>query len=199
MRKIAVTGATGFIGKRLITELSHRGHTVYPIDRNFRQIECDMIYHLACPSSTEYINKNTREVMDTIMDVTRKTLDICPTAFFINASSRGAEFIDIDKGPQNAYNVAKRCMEIYLEYSAGVANYINYRIPSVYGPGANPDNFIQRCIDKTAYKPINPNKLYYIAHIDHVIEALADCRTIPTEEITLGQIYEQFSSGKRKF
>jgi len=156
-----------------------------------------MIYHLACPSSTEYMNSNPREVMDTIMDATRKALDICPGAFFINASSMGAKFIEVDRRPQTAYNVAKRCMEVYLEYSAGVASYINYRIPSVYGPGASPDSFIQRCIDGTAYMPTEPDKMHYIAHIDDVVEALSECKQIPVEEITLGQIYEQFSTGKR--
>lgn len=197
MRKIAVTGATGFIGTRLVEALVKQGHIVYPIDRTFKQIECDMIYHLACPSSTKYINKHPREIMDIIMDGTRKALAICPNAFFVNASSRGAEFIDVDKGPQTAYNIAKRCMEIYMEHSAGVASYINYRIPSVYGPGASSDSFIQRCIDGTAYKPTEPDKMHYIAHIDDVVEALADCKQIPVEEITLGQIYELFNSGRR--
>ena len=197
MRKIAVTGATGFIGTRLVETLVRRGHIVYPIDRSFKQVECDMIYHLACPSSTKFINSNPRETMDIIMDATRKALDICPTAFFINASSMGAKFIEVDKSPQTAYNIAKRCMEVYLQYSAGVASYINYRIPSVYGPGASPDNFIQRCIDGTAYMPTEPDKMHYIAHIDDVVEALADCKQIPIEEITLGQIYELFNSGRR--
>ena len=197
MRKIAVTGYSGFIGQKLIEALTCRGHVVYCIGRDFRQVECDMIYHLACPSSTDYINKHPREIMDTIMDATRKALDICPKAFFINASSMGAKFIEVDKSPQTAYNVAKRCMEVYLEHSAGVFGYINYRIPSVYGPGASPDSFIQRCIDGTAYVPIDTDKMHYIAHIDDVVEALADCKQIPIEEITLGQIYELFNSGGR--
>lgn len=196
-RRIAVTGFTGFIGTHLVEALIKRGHTVYPIDRNFEQVKCDMIYHLACPSTTEYIDRNPREVMDTIMDGTRKALAICPNAFFVNASSRGAENIGVDKSPQTAYNVAKRCMEIYMEHSAGVASYINYRIPSVYGPGAHSDSFIQRCVDGTAFKPTDPDKMHYIAHIDDVVDALADCKQIPIEEITLGQIYELFNSGRR--
>lgn len=197
MRKIAVTGATGFIGSRLVELLTRRGHIVYPIGRDVRQVECDIVYHLACPSSTEFINNHPRLVMDTIMDATRKALDICPTALFVNASSMGVEFVDIDKGPQNAYNVAKKCMEEYLEHSKGPFGYINYRIPSVYGPGASPDSFVQRCIDGTAYKPTNPNRVHYIAHIDDVVEALADCKQIPMEELRLEYIYEQFTSGRR--
>jgi nucleoside-diphosphate-sugar epimerase len=197
VRKIAVTGSTGFIGSKLVAALSAQGHTVYPIGRDFTQVECDIVYHLACPSSTDYINNNPRAVMDIIMDATRRALDICPTALFVNASSKGSEFIDVDNGAQTAYNIAKRCMEVYLEHSAGVFGYINYRIPSVYGPDASSDSFVQRCIDGTAYAPTDPNKLHYIAHIDDVVEALVHCKQIPIEEITLGQIYELFNSGRR--
>jgi len=196
-RKIAVTGATGFIGKQLVDQLLENGNIVYQIGREFEKVDCDIIYHLACPSTTEIISRDTRMVMDTIMDGTRKALAICPTAFFVNASSMGAEFVDVDKSPQNAYNVAKRCMEIYLEYSAGPFGYINYRLPAVYGPGMHDDFFIKRCVDGTAYKPVEPDKLYYIAHVDDVVHAMSKCEQIPIEKITLGQIYELFNSGRR--
>jgi nucleoside-diphosphate-sugar epimerase len=195
-KRIAVTGATGFIGTYLVEELLKRGNIVHPISRSFNKVECDIVYHLACPSTTEFINNNPKEIMDIILDGTRQALNICPGAFFVNASSYGAE--SIDRSPQGAYNVAKRCMEIYLEYSAGVFGYINYRIPSVYGPGAPKDSFVQRCIDGTAYHPTDPNKLHYIVHVKDLVKSLADCTVIPTEEITLGQIYEQFSAGQRK-
>jgi nucleoside-diphosphate-sugar epimerase len=194
-RRIAVTGATGFIGQHLVDELLKAGHIVHPMGREFKPIECDMVYHLACPSTTEFINNNTREVMDIILDGTRRALEICPNAFFVNASSFGAK--DIERSPQGAYNVAKRCMEIYLEYSAGPFGYINYRIPSVYGPGAPADSFVQRCIDGTATVPADPDKLHYIIHVSDLVESLATCRQLPIEEITLGQIYEQFTTGRR--
>jgi nucleoside-diphosphate-sugar epimerase len=190
-KRIAVTGATGFIGTYLVEELLKRGNIVHPISREFNKVECDMIYHLACPSTTEFINNNPKEIMDIILDGTRRALTICPTAMFINASSYGAEYID--NTPQGAYNVAKRCMEIYLEHSVGPFGYINYRIPSVYGPNAPADSFVQRCIDGTAHFPKEPNKMHYIVYVHDLVKALADCQQIPVEEITLGQIYERFS------
>jgi nucleoside-diphosphate-sugar epimerase len=196
MAKIAaVTGASGFIGQYLVKELEKRGYIVHKIGRDYTPVDCDIVYHLACPSTTTFIINNTQEVMDIIMDGTRRALQICPTALFVNASSVGAK--DIEKTKQGAYNVAKRCMEIYLEYSAGPYGYINYRIPSVYGPGASPDSYIQRCVDGKAYLPRRPSQMHYIAHVQDVAEALASCTQIPVEEITLGQIYEQFNSGGR--
>jgi nucleoside-diphosphate-sugar epimerase len=196
MAKVAaVTGASGFIGQYLVKELKKRGFIVHEIGRDYTPVDCDIVYHLACPSTTTFINNNTQELMDIIMDGTRRAIQICPTALFVNASSVGAK--DIEKSKQGAYNVAKRCMEIYLEYALGPYGYINYRIPSVYGAGASPDSYIQRCVDGTAYLPRRPSQMHYIAHVEDVAEALASCTQIPVEEITLGQIYEQFNSGGR--
>lgn len=190
---IVITGSTGFIGTALTNALKDQGHIVYQINGEFPQIECDRIYHLACPSNSDMINNHPKEIMDIIMDKTRMAMRICPTALFINASSKGAT--DINDTPQGAYNVAKRCMETYLVHSG--MRYINYRIPSVYGPGMHKNSFIQKCIDGTAYRPEDPNKMHYIAHIDDVVNALVNLTEIKTEEITLGNIYESFNSGWR--
>jgi nucleoside-diphosphate-sugar epimerase len=194
MAKIAVTGSTGFIGRNLIQKLLQQGHIVYPIGRDYRKVECDRIYHLACPSSTRYITEHTNEVVNIIVEGTCDAIEICPTALFINASSMGVNEVAI--GAQQAYNEAKKWMEIYLEYSD--INYINYRIPSVYGTEANEDNYVVRCVNGEATYPKEPNKKYYISHIDDVVDALVNLTDIKIEEITLGQIYELFNSGRRR-
>lgn len=193
MAKVAITGYSGFIGRHLTDALLKRGNIVYPIGRDFRKVDCDIIYHLACPSTTAAINADPVGIMDTIIDRTREALSICNTALFVNASSMGAA--NIDTTAQGAYNTAKLCMEVYLQNSG--REFLNYRLPSVYGPDMHSDGFIKRCVDGTAYYPALPDRVHYIAHVDDVVEAMADLRTLETETITLGEIYEQFTSGRR--
>lgn len=190
----AVTGSSGFIGRNLVRGLLNNGYQVVKIARHMPPIECDRVYHLACPSTTKDIKANPTGIMDIIFDGTRKAMQICPTATFVNASSKGV--FELDNSPQGCYNIAKRAMESYLEFSN--TDYINYRIPSVYGPDMHSDMFIKRCVDGNATKPVDPTKVHYIAHIDEVVDALINLRPIEIEEITLGEIYEHFTTGRRR-
>ena len=192
MEKIAVTGYTGFIGQHLVSQLLKLGHAVYPIGREYRAVECDRIYHLACYSSSQHINDQPINVMESILDGTRKAMAICPLALFVNISSMGAAEVDIADPKQRAYNVAKLCMETYLENSG--IQYINYRLPSVYGEDMRNDGLIKRSSKGNATPPLDPDRIYYIAHVADVAESLANLQSINMEQITLGQIYEQFTT-----
>jgi nucleoside-diphosphate-sugar epimerase len=183
MEKVAVTGSTGFIGHHLVRELTARGYTVS------NDSDVTRVYHLACPSTTAQIIANPTAVMDTILDLTRTVINQYPNAKIINASSMGAT--ELDDTAQGAYNIAKRCMEVYLKHSG--VDYVNYRLPAVYGEGMHDDHFIKRCIDGTAYRPTTPNKVYQIAHVDAVVDALIELSEINVEVITLGKIYNRFS------
>ena len=195
MEKIAVTGYTGFVGQHLVSQLLKLGHAVYPIGRENRVVECDRIYHLACYSSSKHINDQPINVMESILDGTRKAMSICPSALFVNISSMGAAEIDIADPRQRAYNIAKLCMETYLENSD--IKYINYRLPSVYGEDMRNDGLIKRSSQGTATPPVDPDRIYYIAHVTDVVESLANLQSINMEQITLGQIYEQFTTRRR--
>jgi nucleoside-diphosphate-sugar epimerase len=131
--------------------------------------------------------------MDSIMDATRGAMSIDPTALFVNASSMGAS--EVDDTPQGAYNTAKRCMEIYLKYSG--VGHINYRLPAVYGEGMHDDHFIKKCVDGKAHIPEHTHMPYYISHVDDVVDALVKLEPLKIERITLGEIYEQFTTGRR--
>ena len=193
MEKVVVTGSTGFIGRHLVERLKRDKFDVVEYTRTSHPQSCSRIYHLACPSSNDFISNHTQYVMDAIMDVTRQAMNIDPMALFINASSMGAA--DVVDTRQGAYNIAKRCMESYLKYSRTA--FINYRIPSVYGEGMHDDAFIKRCVDGNAYVPTSPDTMHHIAHISEVVDAMVTLRPIVVEHITLGQIYELFNSGRR--
>lgn len=194
METIAVTGHSGFIGRHLVTALEAQGHAVIKISRAFEQVKCDRIYHLACPATSTVINSTPTHVMDVIMDATRAAMQVCPTALFINASSIGAaEVVDSQQG---CYNIAKLCMETYLKYSN--IEYINYRLPYVYGYDAAPSSFIRKCVDGNASAPSDPSRIVWIAHVDDVVDALVNKAELQLEEITIGQIYEQFTTGRRR-
>jgi len=194
-KRIAVTGSNGFIGSRLVTKLLEQGNQVIKIARHMPPQECDIIYHLACPSNTRFINDNPISIIDIIVDGTRKALEIDPTAKFVFASSCGADDLELDKSPQLNYNTSKFLMEQYLEHSG--RDCIIYRLPSVYGIGMHNDAFVKKCIDGNAYKPKDSSKLHYIAHVDYVVEQMAKLEPVVSEEITLGEIYEEFSSRRR--
>lgn len=195
MAKIVVTGASGFIGKHLVKALKDKKHEVITFNRKFYGTDCDMIYHLACPSTTAAINKDPQQIFRAIVEGTKWALSINQKALFVNASCLSAANTEGESSPQMLYNLSKRLMEEYLEHSG--QEFVNYRIPSVYGPGMHDDNFIKRCVDGNAYEPKDRDAPYYIAHINGVVNAMIDLTDIPTETTTLGQIYDDFTSGKR--
>lgn len=193
--RIVVTGATGFIGRNLCAGLEKAGYNVIKMSRNISSVgHVERVYHLACPSTTVAIKNDPTGIMDIILDGTRDAMEIYPPALFINASSKGV--FDLDSTPQGCYNIAKRAMETYLEFSD--IKHMNYRIPSVYGVDMHDDMFIKRCVDGNATQPTEPERTHYIAHIDEVVDALMELREIEVEEITLGDIYEHFTTGRRR-
>lgn len=195
--RIVVTGSSGFIGSYLCTELEVQGFEVVRMGREYVMTECDRVYHLGCPSSTEAIQHDPSGIADTIIDKTREAIRICPEAIFINASTMGVE-IGSDDYAQNLYNRAKGLMEEYLVGTIPNERLYNYRIPSVYGQGMDMSGFIGRCVEGKAYRPENGNDKYIIISVNELVKSMVGLEEIKGECTTLGGVYEEFGIKGRK-
>jgi len=104
--KIAMTGATGFIGKYLESRLSKQGHRVIPLGRNElkenakRASEslsgCDvLINHAGAPINRRWTKAHKQEMVSSRVEITRLLVDAMslldqPPATFISTSAIGA-------------------------------------------------------------------------------------------------------------
>jgi UDP-glucose 4-epimerase len=93
-KRILVTGASGFVGSRLASELSRRGAEVIPIDnrdkhsvdiRDWRNVstlgsklgKVDLLYHLAALMFVPYSFENPREIYEVNVLGTLNILELC--------------------------------------------------------------------------------------------------------------------------
>lgn len=134
--KVAVTGAGGFIGSHLYTELLSLGHEVVGLVRpSLDSIETlitkldgiDVLCHCAWaghPRSESYVQQNTTTSL-----LTAKAAEIAGVGHVIFMSTGG--------GTQDtAYGISKR--EIELAYKAFSFDLTVLRPTAVYGDGQNP-------------------------------------------------------------
>ena len=192
--KILITGGNGFIGSNLTKLLLESNHQVIVIDNfysskenNFQDnkftfinhdiinempnIDCDLIFHLACPASPKVYLKDTLYTLDVNYIGTKNVLDFAkiksiPVVF----SSTSEIYGDPHISPQDeqytgnvyppslrsSYDEGKRVAETLMY------NYhINHRVPiqivrlfNTYGPKMDPDdgrvvsNFIMQGLNK---------------------------------------------------
>lgn len=93
-KRILVTGASGFVGSRLASELSRRGAEVIPVDhkdkhpvdiRDWRNVstlgsklgKVDLLYHLAALMFVPYSFENPREIYEVNVLGTLNILELC--------------------------------------------------------------------------------------------------------------------------
>lgn len=210
MMKVLVTGANGFIGKNLITELKRREEVeVLPFDIDTPEdkleeycAKCDFVYNLAGvnrPEHTEEFMEGNFGFATTLVETLKKAGNTCPV---MNSSS-------IQAALENPYGKSKKAGEdMMFAYGeqAGVHVYI-YRFPNVFGKWCRPNYnsaVATFCYNIAHGLPIQVNDrstVMHLVYIDDVVEELLQALDghphvnadgycyVPVEhEITLGEI-----------
>lgn len=216
--KVLVTGAEGFIGKNLVTELSKReGVEVFPFDIDTPKErleeycrECDFVYHLAGvnrPERVEEYMEGNFGFTSLLAAMLRKCGNICPIV--ISSSVQAAL--------GNPYGQSKKAGEDMLfayGKETGAPVYI-YRFPNVFGKWCRPNYnsaVATFCYNIAHGLPIKVNDrktVLRLVYIDDVVEELLQAYDrhphvntdgycyVPVEhEATLGEIVNLLYSFK---
>ena len=159
MKRVLVTGSSGFIGKALCENLLEKGVKVWGISRSeyspiehanykhyshdirkelFTFFPVDTIFHLASPSSSKAFRDKPTEVTETILlgtiNIAKYASKFGADLFY--ASSYGGGQIETAYSFRDCYDVSKRAGETYVrDYPTSKLKSYTMRIPSVYGPG----------------------------------------------------------------
>ena len=210
--KVLVTGAKGFIGKNLITELSRlEDTTVYEFDVDTEVTfldeyckDCDFVFNLAGvnrPENVEEFMKGNFGFATTLVDTLKKYGNTCP---IMNSSSIQAKL-------DNPYGKSKKAGEDMLfEYGkeTGAKIYI-YRFPNVFGKWCRPNynsavaTFCNNIANDLPIQVNDRRTQMQLVYIDDVVEELLAalkgephvdasgyCYVPCVHEITLGEIVD---------
>lgn len=210
--KVLVTGANGFIGKNLITEINRREDTVvlaYDIDTPVELLDeycrdCDFVYNLAGvnrPQNVEEFMEGNFGFATTLVEALKKYGNACP---IMNASS-------IQAALDNPYGRSKKAGEDMLfayGKETGAPVYV-YRFPNVFGKWCRPNynsavaTFCHNIAHDLPIQVNNRDTVMHLVYIDDVVaELLAALEGnahvnqdgyayVPVEhEITLGEIVD---------
>ncbi len=215
--KILVTGAKGFIGKNLITELRNRGYAdifEYDKDTDLSLLDeyckdADFVFHLAGvnrPQEQSEFMEGNFGFTSTLLDTLKKYRNTCPV---LMSSSIQAEL-------DNPYGKSKKAGEdLLFAYSkeTGVKVLV-YRLPNVFGKWCRPNYnsaVATFCYNIAHNLPItvnDPTIVMNLVYIDDVVEELISalqgkensaglfCEVSVVHTIQLGEIVDLIYSFK---
>ena len=216
--KVLVTGAKGFIGKNLVTELKRLEDTVvyeFDVDTDTKLFDeyckdCDFVFNLAGvnrPETIEEFMEGNFGFASTLVETLKKYENKCP---IMNSSS-------IQAALDNPYGLSKKAGEDML-FAYGKENgakiYV-YRFPNVFGKWCRPNynsavaTFCNNIANDLPIQVNNRETVMHLVYIDDVVEELLQafkghpnmkedgyCYVAREHETTLGEIVDLLYSFK---
>ncbi|HZR22614.1 MAG TPA: NAD-dependent epimerase/dehydratase family protein [Vicinamibacterales bacterium] len=202
MARVAVTGASGFIGQHLVAALESRGDSVIRVARPFLRgtlaptfAQTDAVVHLAGVVSAareqDYFDANeagTRIVGEAARDAKVRMIYVSSLAAAGPAAPDAPRGEDDPESPINAYGRSKLAGERALKATDGL-RWTILRPGVVYGPGDRALLPLFR-LSRRGFLPLvgRPSAAYTFIHVADVVRAIAaaiDC-DVTGETIFLG-------------
>lgn len=216
--KILVTGAKGFIGKNLVSELKNRGYKeIFEFDKDKDKTlldkftkECDFVFHLAGvnrPKNEDEFMKGNYGFTSELLELLKKHNNKSP---ILITSSIQAE-------RDNPYGRSKKAGED-LVFSYGTETGVKvlvYRLPNVFGKWSRPNYnsaIATFCYNIARDLPItvnDPKVILNLVYIDDVVEEFINalngkehkegkfCKIPISYQKSLGEIVELIYSFKK--
>jgi UDP-2-acetamido-2,6-beta-L-arabino-hexul-4-ose reductase len=215
--KILVTGAKGFIGKNLISELKNQKYTdIYEYDIDSTQDDldrfssnCEFVFHLAGinrpKDQSEFLTGNFG-FTSILLDNLKKNNNKAPIML---ASS-------IQASQDNPYGLSKKAGENLL-FDYGIKNQVKtliYRFPNVFGKWCRPNynsavaTFSYNIANNLPITVNDPNVIMNLIYIDDLVNEMINalkgsenrkdqfCYVEPVHVIKLGEIVDLLNSFK---
>ncbi|KQW79176.1 capsular biosynthesis protein [Devosia sp. Root413D1] len=204
MSVVAVTGASGFIGRNLVVRLRELGHEVVPVphdgDLHTHLLRAEAVVHLAGVNRPEHQDEFATGNQGMTEALTVALLGLGRPVPLIYSSS-------VQAALDNPYGVSKRAAEATVESYAAAsgAPVAIFRLPGVFGKWCRPNynsvvaTFCHNISHDLPISISDPDRLLRLVYVDDVVAAFVSVlndpdavgrrpEVTPLYEITLGAL-----------